>query len=401
MEAPLPTNEFERLIDLSELSLDYSDLQNQLGDLTKLAARIVGTEVSLINLIDNYTQWSVAREGMDLQQMPREESVCQYTILEADSFEVEDLSEDQRFKEKDYVKEDPHLRYYFGVPLTTSQGTNIGSLCVLDTETGELSSEQKEQLSLVANQIVWRLESLKRIKELQEKVDKLNRTKRKVIHDIRSPVFGIVGLADIIKEEIENENYEELLELIDTIKKGGNSVMEYAESVMSEDSSDEKTLPDNYKFSCDMLCQKLNQLYRAQARSKGVSLSIDTNENNDDVFFSKRRLLQIAGNLISNSIKYTHKGGSVDVRVGVSESNKSYEPDELTIIVEDTGVGMNKEQINKILEGYSGTQPGTGGEKGYGFGLSVVRHLVHEANGQMDINSEPGEGTKFTITLPV
>jgi len=70
-----PENEYERLIELTELDLDYSNLKGNLEDLTKLAARIAGTEISLVNLIDSYTQWSVANHGIELQQMPREDSV--------------------------------------------------------------------------------------------------------------------------------------------------------------------------------------------------------------------------------------------------------------------------------------------------------------------------------------
>jgi GAF domain-containing protein len=159
MEAPTPSNEFERVIELTELDLDYSNLEENLEDLTNLAARITGTEVSLINLIDSYTQWSVANHGMDIQQMPREESVCQYTILDEDSLEVNDLSKDKRFKERDYVKNHPKLRYYYGIPLTTSGGANIGSLCVLDPNPQELAPEDKELLSMIARQsfAAWKL----------------------------------------------------------------------------------------------------------------------------------------------------------------------------------------------------------------------------------------------------
>lgn len=68
---PIPTNEMERLIAPSNLDLDYMDLEESLSDLTKLAAKIAGTEISLFNLIDNYTQWSVSSFGFDIRQMPR------------------------------------------------------------------------------------------------------------------------------------------------------------------------------------------------------------------------------------------------------------------------------------------------------------------------------------------
>ncbi len=76
----LPANEADRLLELSSYDLDYSDMKDRFSDLTRLAAKIAGVPISLINLIDSYTQWTIADFGLDIEQMPREKSVCQYTI---------------------------------------------------------------------------------------------------------------------------------------------------------------------------------------------------------------------------------------------------------------------------------------------------------------------------------
>ncbi len=121
MTSPTSTDEYERLVELSEMDLDYSNHQENLQDLTNLASHIVGTRVSLVNLIDNFTQWSVANTGIEIQQMPRKETVCQYTILEDDELEIKDLRADDRFNKKNYVTQGPRLRYYYGVPLNDHQ----------------------------------------------------------------------------------------------------------------------------------------------------------------------------------------------------------------------------------------------------------------------------------------
>lgn len=401
MDAPLPENEFERLIDLSELDLDYSNLEEHLEDLTKLAARIVGTEVSLVNLIDNYTQWSVADYGLDLQQMPREDSVCQYTILEDDNFEVKDLSKDQRFKAKEYVKNDPKLKYYYGIPLKTSNGVNIGALCVLDSEQKDISPEDKELLQLIARQVVRRLEALKSINELQNKVKELNQTHRKVSHDIRNPISGIIGIAQLMKDDIKNEQINEVLEYVEMIEQGGKTLLELVEEIMDDEGSQGKEKSNKNQFSCSGFCQKLNELYQPQAKSKGVELNIRTLEESDDVLFSKSKLLQIVGNLITNSIKFTEEGGEIEVEISITETNEEIKNNELKIKIEDTGVGMEQEKVEDILEGSAKSESGTGGEKGYGFGLSLVHYLVNKADGEMEIDSELGEGTTFKIYLPV
>lgn len=400
MDAPQPESEFERLIELSEFDLDYGNLKDYLEDLTTLAARIVDTEVSLINLIDNYTQWSVADYGIDLRQMPREDSVCQYTIMEDDNLEIKDLSKDERFKAKEYVKNDPSLKYYYGIPLKTSNGANIGALCVLDPEKKDISPEDKELLHLIAKQVVRRLEALKSIDDLQEKVEELNQTQRKVGHDIRNPISGIIGIAQLMKEDIKNEQINEALEYVTMIEQGGESLLELLEEIMDRDDSEEERFNKN-QFSCSSFCQKLNELYQPQANAKGVKLNIRTSEESDDVMFSKRKLLQIVGNLITNSIKFTKEGGKIKVGINITATDEETKNNELKIKVEDNGVGMEQEKVEEILEGSAQSESGTGGEKGYGFGLSLVHYLVNKADGKIEIESELDEGTTFKIYLPV
>lgn len=396
MSVPLPSNEYERLIELTELDLDYSNLQEHLEDLTTLAAKIAGTEISLINLIDSFTQWSVANWGLDIQQMAREDSVCQYSILEEKSLEIQDLQKDDRFSDKFYVKDAPHLRYYYGVPLETSNGMNIGALCVLDTKPKEICPENQELLKLVANQVIRRLEALKRIRILQDKLKESNLAKYKVSHDIRGPLAGIIGIAEIMKDEIKSERISEVLELADLIQKGGESLLELADSIMLED--DKKSGPGENEYSCKTFSAKLNELYSPQAKAKGVHLDLQFAEHSETLYFSKNRLTQIVGNLLSNSIKFTPKEGTVKVIIEVDESRSTKA---LKIEVEDSGTGMSEDKILEILSGDAGSQKGTSGEIGYGFGLSLVQHLVAKAKGSIDVVSAEGEGTRFSVTLPV
>lgn len=162
--------EFERVLDLSEYDFDYSEMQEQLKDLTRLAANVAGSEISLINLIDSYTQWSVARFGLEVESTPREDSVCQYTIMGSEPLEIKNLNEDNRLKDMDYVKGEPHLTYYFGIPLKTDQGNNIGALCVIDRYEKELSPEKIELLKIIADEIVTRLQSSKNSRHFRIKL---------------------------------------------------------------------------------------------------------------------------------------------------------------------------------------------------------------------------------------
>lgn len=393
-----PSNEEERISALADLDLDYSDLQNNFKDLTRLAARVAGTEISLVNLIDSYTQWSVSSFGLDLEQMPREESVCQYTMLGNQPFEVKDLRLDDRFKDKFYVSGDLSLRYYFGIPLRTRNGYNLGALCVLDGGQKELDPEKVELLKIIANEIVNRLRSLKVIEELKRKLVDLREAQKKVAHDIRSPLGGIIGLSQMISEG-EKTNMEEALEVFNLIYKSGNSILELADEILrSEDKAEqEEAGMVSHQLDLATFKQKLEKLYMPQAINKRIRFTVDISHDTENIPFAKNKLLQITGNLISNSIKFTPMNGSVQVTLDLEVGK---EPTMLRIVVKDSGVGLTEQKIDYILSGQASSTSGTGGEKGYGFGLSLVKHLVDSLQGTMSIHSRAGEGTKFEILLP-
>lgn len=394
-----PTNEYQRLIELTELDLDYSNLKNQLEDLTKLAARIAGTEISIVNLIDTYTQWSVANYGIDIEQMPREESICQYVILDGETLEVKNLKQDDRFKNRPYVKGGPKLEYYYGVPLTTRTGVHLGALCVMDKKSHDVSPENQELLTMVANQVIRRLEALKTIKSLEDKIEELHSSKLKVSHDIRNPISGIIGLAEIMKDEVKNARVNEVIELLDVIQKGGQSLLELADSILHQE--DRRSEPGENEFSCETFAQKLRELYLPQAKVKEVKLIIEPSQESASIFFSKKRLLQITGNLISNSIKFTPAGGEVRIEISVEMSQDADSAPTLLIQVVDTGTGMTEAKRLAVLSGSAASELGTSGENGYGFGLALVLHLIQKARGSMTVESEVGKGSHFAVRLPI
>jgi len=393
-------NEFERVLELSEFDLDYSDLNEHLKDLTRLAANVAGSEISLINLIDSFTQWSVSRYGDGTLVTPREDSVCQYTILDSEPLEIKDLNKDDRLKNKSYVTGEPHLKYYFGIPLKTDKGNNIGALCVVDRNEKDLSPEKIELLKIIADEIVTRLQSTKKLNDLQEKINELKSIHKNLSHDIRGPISGIIGLSELIKEHSSDSSNDlsSIMELNDLIQKSSQSVLELADEILGAHSKEDKSLePAQDEFNLITFKEKLKQLFTPQAFTKEIDLHFDYNQKNIELTFSKNKLLQITGNLISNAIKFTPKKGRVNVKMDI---NKVKEGNRLLIEVSDTGIGINEKQLQLIKDGDSISTDGTIGEQGFGFGLTLVKHLVDKSQGKMEIKSELGKGTTFRIELP-
>ncbi|WGQ10573.1 GAF domain-containing sensor histidine kinase [Pedobacter gandavensis] len=392
---PLPQNEMQRLLSLSELDLDYSELSKEFKDLAMLAAKVAGTGISLINLIDSYTTWTISGHGLEIQQVPREESLCQYTIMGESQFEVCDLSIDKRFEDKDFTKPPMSLRYYLGVPITDPQGYQIGSLCVVDTQPKNMSPEKIEMLKIIADQVINRIQTYQAIKELKGQVKNANEIKSKVAHDIRGPLAGIIGLSSIIVQQGNENNLSEVLEFIQLIHKSSKSLLELADEILTEDEQGKKLAQNEVNlnvFKC-----KLEDLYGGQAKNKGIRLNIQLNEGDALFAFPKNKLLQIAGNLISNAIKFTPESGLVKVDMSLIEQENQHL---LDLMISDTGAGISEEALQHLEEGSLSSTNGTCGEKGYGFGLDLVKHLVRGLGGTMHISNLEGSGACFKLSIP-
>ena len=391
---PIPDNEMERLLTLSEFDLDYTDLKESFKDLTYLAAKVAGTEISLINLIDSFTMWSLSSFGVEVEQMPRGESVCQHTIMSGKPFEISDLRLDDRFNTNDVVAGPLGLRYYYGIPLEVADGINIGSLCVMDSALKSMTREKVELLEIIAGNVVKRLKSFHKIAQMEAYIKVVEESNKKAAHDIRGPISGIIGLSELMSSSEMIANCEELGEYIGMIQTSSRTLLELADEILSDGTK--VRLGDN-DFNLGMFRDKLEHLYRSQATYKDVKLTITADPAHMDINFSKDKLMQITGNLISNAIKFTPVRGQINVSLGIEFNDQDKI---LKIEVSDTGVGISPQEIDNILSGKGVTTSGTSGEKGYGFGLNLVVHLVEMLKGELTINSIPGKGSTFSVLLP-
>ena len=172
-KTPIPANEDARLTALRRYDILDSEKEELFDDLTRLAADICGTTVSLITLVDKDRVWLKSTVGVDAHVLPREGTPCSHAILSDDGLVVPDLNADERFNNHGAGPESG-MSFYAGTPLTTRDGHKLGTLCVLDHRPREIDDEQLKRLKMLAKQAMAQI-------ELRHNLGELAKTTRKAI----------------------------------------------------------------------------------------------------------------------------------------------------------------------------------------------------------------------------
>ena len=167
MKPPIPENEVARVQALHQYAVLNTAPEPAYDQLAELAASICGTPLAAVSLIDSDRQWIKANVGLNFSETARDVAFCAHTIAQRDLLVVPDATRDPRFADNPLVTSEPHIRFYAGAPLITSDGHALGTLCVLDYAPRQLDDQQREALRVLSHQVVARLELRKTKTHLQ------------------------------------------------------------------------------------------------------------------------------------------------------------------------------------------------------------------------------------------
>lgn len=172
------SDEKSRLEAVSRFCQLDARLATDLNEIVDLAAQICHTPVALVTLIDKNVQWFKASKGVDMESTDRHLAFCNHTIKQNGLLVVPDTRSDLRFRDNPLVAEAPHVRFYAGATLTTKDGHNMGSLCVVDMEERTLNETQKNALKILSKQVMHLMEINWAMRMLEERHAETARQKK-------------------------------------------------------------------------------------------------------------------------------------------------------------------------------------------------------------------------------
>jgi PAS domain S-box-containing protein len=238
------------------------------------------------------------------------------------------------------------------------------------------------------------------IKQHNEKLQLLNAEKDKffsiIAHDLRSPFNGFLGLTQLMAEELPTMTIDQLQKIAVSMRNSASNLFNLLENLLEWSRIKQGLIPFvPVNLELSQLIKDSTEIMLENANKKEINLSIDIPDN-CIVFADKNMLQTIVRNLVSNAVKFTARGGKINITA------KSLSSDTVEVSINDTGIGMNKEFLENIFRiDTDTTRKGTEGESSTGLGLLLCKEFVEKHGGKIWAESEEGKGSTFKVSLPL
>lgn len=440
-----PSAENSRVDALKSYAILDSLPEQDYDAITQLASEICQTPISLISLVDDKRQWFKSNHGLPIQETPRELAFCAHAIINpTETMVVTDSRDDERFAHNPLVTGDPNIVFYAGVPLVDSDGFALGSLCVIDHTTRQLSPAQLSALKTLARQVVHMLELRKTnaaLKESEERYrvlsveleqqvqqrtnelltanenlleanellirsnDNLQKFAYVASHDLQEPLRKIQAFGDLLKKELVSISSEGL-DYLDRMQSAASRM-----SILIRDLLNYSRLSTRRDTSKSV---ELNNLVQEVLTDLDLTIAETGAMVNigllPTVIGDASQLSQLFQNLISNALKFQRVDAIPRIQITARtvktiDLSDTIKPARTTnmyhqIDVVDNGIGFEERYLTRIFEVFQrlhnrSTFAGTG------IGLAICEKVVINHGGAITATSQPNQGSVFSIFLPL
>ncbi len=387
----LPENEQERLLKLHAYDILDTPSENTFDKIAILAAQIFNTPIAQVTFVDqDRVFFKTNISPLKATEIDRKDSFCSVAILKEEVTLIENMLDVPELINNPFVTMENGVRFYAGAPLKTSEGHQLGTLCVIDTQPREVTVDQIKMLetlsSIVMDELELRLASRKAIRVQN---DMMNR----IVHDLKNPNTTIALSAELIKRK--STDSKTVLDFAERISQSANRVLSSLNNLLDISQVESGNLElklEEVKIS-DLL-QIVKKNFDLSASKKDQAIIINCNCETL-ILIDVARMQEAFENLLSNAIKYSESGTSIHINVSSKENG-------LTIEFKDQGQGLTEEDMAKLFMKFAKLSAiPTGKEHSNGLGLSIVKMLVELHQGKVWAFSDgKDKGTSFFIFIP-
>ena len=277
---------------------------------------------------------------------------------------------------------------WFNVCMLYDESLMTDEVVLAFKEVDEEKNRQLEQRSLLENA----LEAAKKSEKTK------NAFFSNMSHDMRTPLNAILGLAELARQNLDNR--KKLGDYIDKIESSGRQLLSLINDILEMSRLEQgKVRMDFKEMDIGRCIEECCSIFSIQAERQNKFFQFDEEITCRRVYGDPLRISQIMNNLLSNAIKFTPEKGRISVKLKQLDYMQHIK---YQITVSDTGIGMSDEFVGRIFEPYAReTRFGAHSVSGTGLGMPIVKSLVMQMSGEITVESSLGEGSTFTVTLPL
>ncbi len=391
--AEIKTQTLDSYLRVIEISRDLAstlDLDTLLDDIVRAAADITRAEAASILLYDDtarqlYFQVSTNMEEPTMRGfiVPLEKSIAGWIVTNRQSVRIDDAHKDDRHFSEVEQTIGFETRSLLGIPLITKNKV-VGVLEVINKQKGRFTDADESMLSVLGAQAAVAIENAR----LFQQSDLIS----EFVHELRTPLASLsTATYLLLRPEMSREQRDQIVNNIHTETLRLNSLASSFLDLARLESG--RVQFRKTRFSASDLIYECTDVMTSKALETGVQIRVDIPEEMPLMEADRDKIKQVLLNLLSNAVKYNRQNGSVIV-------SGTFGDTDLSITIQDTGVGIPEESIPHLFEKFYRVRDHEGKAAGTGLGLSISKQIIQGHNGRIEVKSKMGVGTSFTVHIP-
>ena len=387
-------DEQKRLEALYQLEILDTPREEHFDRVTKMAARIFGTNLACINMVDAHRFFIKSAPGVDANELPREPGLCDTTIVGRRVHIIEDTLQDADAQRNSLVNSPPHIRFYAGAPVVTDDNQAIGTLCLLHDAPKTFSENDANLLLELADYVMHQIQYRKWQQDEESRLTNLQRAQRLsslgllaggIAHDFNNCLMGILGNASLAVDQLSKD--QPARKTVENIVRAAEQAAGLTDQLLTY--AGERT-PKLELVSINTLVTDTTELIKSGVPCN-VNITVSIRGDEQYILCDPTQLRQVVTNLITNAAEaYSGEPGDVEVIIdNVPEDRSVY------LTVKDNGCGMDESTVNSLFDPFFSTK-----FAGRGLGMAIVHRILERHKADIYVQSTPGSGSSISVTIP-